>query len=756
MAQRFVRYVTSDGRPYWHDTVTNQTQWVPPQQVFPAPGYQPQPQPQPAGAPYFGGNVYGPAPGGFPGTSRPLPAPTVGPMRPPAAAAPAAGGAVQSYYNQMQQQQQQAQARAAGDPMADAIRRAKEMAARQAGVAQAQARQRAVGGGGGGGGSWVQAVGSRVGPQPAATAAAAAPVAGGRAASTSGPITARDYPPALVAYVTRVFASPQAARHPREIRAQLQRNIEAVVQRGQLTTHNWVAEPLIELPASFLEQAAAAAAGGSAGDDPLMQLSGKKRRKVLLQQQKQQQNKQQQQQQRKKLKLAMSSAPETAEERRRRQIRLARFGADEQKTQQHSTTQGRGGRNGWGSGGPASDSEDEDDFDFAKLKIVGVCQKLEKSYFRLGGLPLPEEVRPQAVLEKSLAMVLERWATDGNYDYVCDQLKSMRQDLTVQHIRNAFAIRVYEEHARICLEVGDFSEFNQCQTQLWYFYHWPTPPPGDPEAVGFGSPEERLARLDEFTAYRLIYFTLMEDKLAYLDTHRQFTEQQRQRPATAHALAICHALRFNHYHKLFTLIAEAPNHGQIMLSHGLGQARLQALDTICRAYRPTRVPMEWVCRQLGFLQVSSASASSSLSSASSSLSPSTAALSPEAQMELELQQLQQSAKYQALNKKQQRNLLKNFTKQLRQQLQGKQEVRRSTPSSGAPSRLRQAIDSWSPHAGEALSMCEQWVQACGAELSEDQCWLETKNSVGLELPSEQPEEEQVVGVSRGVTHSLIS
>ena len=43
-------------------------------------------------------------------------------------------------------------------------------------------------------------------------------------------------------------------------------------------------------------------------------------------------------------------------------------------------------------------------------------------------------------------------------------------DLTVQQIKNEFAIIVYESNIRICLEVNDFSEFVQCQTQLNLLY----------------------------------------------------------------------------------------------------------------------------------------------------------------------------------------------------------------------------------------------------------------------------------------------
>lgn len=73
--------------------------------------------------------------------------------------------------------------------------------------------------------------------------------------------------------------------------------------------------------------------------------------------------------------------------------------------------------------------------------IVGKNTSIDKPYLRITGRPDPETVRPEPILKKALAHFTNEYKQGKiAYDVLISQLKSIRQDLTVQHIRDEFTV----------------------------------------------------------------------------------------------------------------------------------------------------------------------------------------------------------------------------------------------------------------------------------------------------------------------------
>lgn len=75
------------------------------------------------------------------------------------------------------------------------------------------------------------------------------------------------------------------------------------------------------------------------------------------------------------------------------------------------------------------DSSNEINWDLYTIK--GTSTDLEKQYLRLTSAPDPSTVRPESILKKAFKMIKKKIAQNADYSYVCEQLKSIRQDITV-------------------------------------------------------------------------------------------------------------------------------------------------------------------------------------------------------------------------------------------------------------------------------------------------------------------------------------
>jgi hypothetical protein len=214
--------------------------------------------------------------------------------------------------------------------------------------------------------------------------------------------------------------------------------------------------------------------------------------------------------------------------------------------------------------------------------IVGTSEVLEKRYLRLTAPPIPSKVRPERILRQTLDLLKKKWRKESNYSYICDQFKSMRQDLTVQRIKNEFTVSVYEIHARIALEKGDIGEYNQCQTQLRSLY-----------LLGLdGNPIE-------FKAYRILYFIHTANRTGLNDTLADLTAAEKEERAIKHALDVRSSLALGNYHKFFQLYLDTPNMGAYLMDMFVSRERLAALCNMCKAYKPD-VKLRFVTEELGF------------------------------------------------------------------------------------------------------------------------------------------------------------
>ena len=378
-------------------------------------------------------------------------------------------------------------------------------------------------------------------PQPVRIVARSSPPSKKKANGSS-----IEWPPSLRAYVEAAFGVHMDKETKEKVQSMMKQMIQVAVEEGRLHTYDWSKEP-----------------------PPLEKLR---------------ENKMQREKCTSKSKKRSRSSPShaddflTAAERNARSKRARRFENDHKRRPFRRNVPAH-------EYGVKYDIADPNSF-----LIKGTCQDLEKEYLRLTSAPDPATVRPKEVLVKSLEMIQEKWAAKSKkYLWCCEQMKSIRQDLTVQRIVDDFTCRVYECHARIALESSDVNEYNQCQTQLFELYK-----------LGIGTHESR----EEFTAYRILHQMYTTAKYGettcdMITLLKVLDKRVRDSRAVKHAIEVRSALTCGNYVHFFALYGSCPNMGKRLLDLVLDFVRHGAILRIGKAFRPS-VPLNRLKKLLLF------------------------------------------------------------------------------------------------------------------------------------------------------------
>jgi hypothetical protein len=255
--------------------------------------------------------------------------------------------------------------------------------------------------------------------------------------------------------------------------------------------------------------------------------------------------------------------------------------------------------------------------DSRRSRVVGTSTALEKAYYRLTTFPKAENIRPLSMLKKALAHIKREFIKNEDFEWANEQLKSLRQDLTVQGIREKFVLEVYETHARILLEHGDLNEFQQCKTmiQTLTYNTGALENLSDlPEVVVdrdiYGNDKNSSFCLhqseeaaDEFQAYGILY-NLVQNAWGELTWSLALGNKASEDLSTAsgcdderpaclrgssyrHALQVVKALIHNDYQSFFRLYENPPHLSAYLMDYLVRRVRNRAYERIIAAYRPT-------------------------------------------------------------------------------------------------------------------------------------------------------------------------
>lgn len=218
----------------------------------------------------------------------------------------------------------------------------------------------------------------------------------------------------------------------------------------------------------------------------------------------------------------------------------------------------------------------------SSTSVYGQNTCLEKGYLRLTSMPTADAVRPPHVLRAALDLLVGKWKQGQcEYAYACDQLKAIRQDLTVQLLRDSLAVQVYEAHGRIALAASDFSEFRSCHGMLKDLYA---------EGVRGCEPE--------FCGYGVLYALMVGG--GTLGTELAGMRQDLyNKPHVRFAMQVCQAIKCGNAIQFWQLSQQSSSTAEAFMTALAAKLRPQMYECVLRSFMPT-VSLAFLSSMLGF------------------------------------------------------------------------------------------------------------------------------------------------------------
>lgn len=241
--------------------------------------------------------------------------------------------------------------------------------------------------------------------------------------------------------------------------------------------------------------------------------------------------------------------------------------------------------------------------------------------------PLPEDVRPPSVLQDALdylmcdVLLRKDHPFADIHQFIRDRTRSIRQDLTVQNVRDASSIRIHEIIARFHILSGhvlceeDSSTFDSFQNteqlrkvlqtlqELYDDHHR-----GLESSLSQPQGLEALANEAEFRSYYIL--THLQDNDVYRKS-LSFPPPVFSSAEVQFSLACVSSAKENNYYRFFRLLetGAASNSSmhpitfylQACLLHShFRLIRRQALKTLCKVYKSESIPLADLVAVLGF------------------------------------------------------------------------------------------------------------------------------------------------------------